>query len=671
MISRTVLLVLVFTLVFALPLMAQNARIQLIHNSADLDAGNMQINVDGDSLTSINFRNATPYQDIAGGAHDFEFIVQDPSGAGPVAVGPVSVNLTAGTSYVGIIDGISPLNLARGAYVVPDGRDIEMTIITVGDARETANSTTSVELFIHHGATDAEVVDIIANSTATLADDLDYGQSTGYQVLPPAIFQLDVTPGNDNTTILGTFEADLTGLTGGTAVVCASGFSDPASNEGGPEVALLVAYADGTTETLEDQTSGPIGEWVFAGAAPYVFDDFFGGDSLVSGGHGVQVDKNHRIWVGNFFDVLRVVDVNGVDAPFSPINDVTIGAQTIPMNDCRGLEIEADGNILFSQSTGPGGNVIRINAETGEGLSLYSQGTSQLKVGVDDDGFIYTGQVSGISPINVLEPTFFGVTQTITLDTPPSFGRGLAVSGDGLTLFTPDLAGSGAPLRIWSSSDGGLTYPMTDSVWTNTEGEQIINTNIQTFDWGPNGYLWVSIDHALATSPDNDKNMLLVLDLDQKRYWTLAMPSVGTDESGAEIGNGPRGVSFSATGDTLYTPTWAGGANTRMLRFVAGEPVSVKDRPQVTPESFGLIQNYPNPFNPTTTISFRVPQQGPVTLRIYNNLGQEVATLLDKKVVTAGLHEVAFDGANFASGVYYYKLTAGGNVSTKKMTLTK
>jgi hypothetical protein len=96
--------------------------------------------------------------------------------------------------------------------------------------------------------------------------------------------------------------------------------------------------------------------------------------------------------------------------------------------------------------------------------------------------------------------------------------------------------------------------------------------------------------------------------------------------------------------------------------------VGVED--ELSPATYTLAQNYPNPFNPSTKIAFSVPTQGNVTLKIYNMLGQEVATLLDE-VRNAGVHEVAFDGINLSSGVYFYTLTAGDFVSTKKMMLLK
>jgi Secretion system C-terminal sorting domain len=90
------------------------------------------------------------------------------------------------------------------------------------------------------------------------------------------------------------------------------------------------------------------------------------------------------------------------------------------------------------------------------------------------------------------------------------------------------------------------------------------------------------------------------------------------------------------------------------------------------PKQFALYQNYPNPFNPATTIRYSIPNTGAihVSLRIYNILGEEVASLIDRKQ-TAGNYEIKFDAARYASGVYIYRLVAGNFVSIKKMMFIK
>ena len=93
-------------------------------------------------------------------------------------------------------------------------------------------------------------------------------------------------------------------------------------------------------------------------------------------------------------------------------------------------------------------------------------------------------------------------------------------------------------------------------------------------------------------------------------------------------------------------------------------------------ERFSLEQNYPNPFNPTTTIRFQIPDDGIVSLNIYNILGQEVVTLLQNEELEEGEHEIQFDASKLSSGVYFYRIYVEQNGislynETKKLLLMK
>ena len=91
---------------------------------------------------------------------------------------------------------------------------------------------------------------------------------------------------------------------------------------------------------------------------------------------------------------------------------------------------------------------------------------------------------------------------------------------------------------------------------------------------------------------------------------------------------------------------------------------------EVKPTKFELYQNYPNPFNPSTTISFAVPKSGNVTLKIYNTLGEEVATLADG-YMEAGIHTMNFNADQLSSGLYIYRLNSKEATFTKKMLFLK
>ena len=88
------------------------------------------------------------------------------------------------------------------------------------------------------------------------------------------------------------------------------------------------------------------------------------------------------------------------------------------------------------------------------------------------------------------------------------------------------------------------------------------------------------------------------------------------------------------------------------------------------PELFILEQNYPNPFNPSTKIKFSIAQPGFTTLKVFNLLGNEISTLINRNI-SAGNYELVFDASELPAGVYFYSLQSGGLIQTKKMILLK
>jgi hypothetical protein len=160
---------------------------------------------------------------------------------------------------------------------------------------------------------------------------------------------------------------------------------------------------------------------------------------------------------------------------------------------------------------------------------------------------------------------------------------------------------------------------------------------------------------------------------------TVSAPSAGDllTVVSANVGDIPIGdsvaVSFAIvagrTREELYTQ--AGIARMRFdIITSAGD-----DNDPALPDHFSLRQNYPNPFNPATTISFSLPVAEQVRLEIFNSLGRRVTTLLQKDL-PAGDHSVVWDGTDAsmdraASGIYFYRLTAGDHAESRKMILLK
>jgi len=162
----------------------------------------------------------------------------------------------------------------------------------------------------------------------------------------------------------------------------------------------------------------------------------------------------------------------------------------------------------------------------------------------------------------------------------------------------------------------------------------------------PDGIVW-------APSPSDD----FVLDFGDSGQW---------DDRGVQH---PHVI----LDDTTYHMWYSGFRSDTGNRIghATASPTSIKNNDyKYIPNIFSLSQNYPNPFNPITNIEFQIPYSEFVTLRIYNLLGKEVATLVSNKL-KSGNHTYHFDGRNLASGVYYYQLVAGEFQDVKKMILLR
>ena len=150
-----------------------------------------------------------------------------------------------------------------------------------------------------------------------------------------------------------------------------------------------------------------------------------------------------------------------------------------------------------------------------------------------------------------------------------------------------------------------------------------------------------------------DENTLVV------KYWNQSSQSWSTFQN----------PDINTTTNTITLSSYI--ASNFILITGSSSPTAIQTQDNGIVNEFMLGQNYPNPFNPSTTINFSVPKENTlVSLKIYNSIGQEVRTLINQ-VVPAGNHEVKFDASGLSTGVYFYTLTAGKFVESKKMILMK
>jgi hypothetical protein len=155
--------------------------------------------------------------------------------------------------------------------------------------------------------------------------------------------------------------------------------------------------------------------------------------------------------------------------------------------------------------------------------------------------------------------------------------------------------------------------------------------------------------------------------------FTIARSTFGS--GGAAVSNSE--FKISGTIGQSFIGTTLNGTHGSLAGFWYRKPVDIptnaeEDAPgnPSVPAEFRLQQNHPNPFNPSTVIQFALPKSSSVSLKIYNFLGQEVATLIDHELA-AGEHQLTFDASGLSSGIYVYRLHAGEFSSVKRMTLVK
>lgn len=129
------------------------------------------------------------------------------------------------------------------------------------------------------------------------------------------------------------------------------------------------------------------------------------------------------------------------------------------------------------------------------------------------------------------------------------------------------------------------------------------------------------------------------------------------------------GLFYRSSGESEWYGAGTGWTYGMSMKL-QGSPVLAIKRKETRPSGFALMQNYPNPFNPTTAISYELSANSFVSLKVYDVLGREVGTLVNK-VEQPGSYTVTFDASGLASGVYFYKLKAGSYSQTRKLVILK
>ncbi len=393
------------------------------------------------------------------------------------------------------------------------------------------------------------------------------------------------------------------------------------------------------------------GTRLYAGIAPEYFP-------FDSGGVYVSTDFGQ-----SWFDA----DTNLIDRKFNHLTGVA--------------SLGVMGNVVFAGayyggvfvSTNEGKNWAQ--SDSGMARNQYSEENSEKVI-----GFAVTGsKVFALSAFNgVYQSTDSGkiwIPVNSGLPVAPFFSEDnfTSITTNGSDIFVGTWGG------IYKTSNSGSSWTMLNTNFgEDTTINALISVGSKLFAAVSDGY---DINHDVFLSTDNGatwNEMNNGLDL---RFLASSFATDGTNVFFSEQGSiylfnnstnswepeSSLGSPLLVCGKYLFSGSIGTGVWTLDLSNITS---ITRQKPGAIPASYSLEQNFPNPFNPTTNIQYSLPSSQFVTLKVYDILGKEVETLVEKRQ-SAGNYHVTFDGSRLASGIYIYQLKVGNFTSSKKLTLLK
>ena len=375
----------------------------------------------------------------------------------------------------------------------------------------------------------------------------------------------------------------------------------------------------------------------------FVSEDDFTNEFYINDGNGFFSDSTNRIPVTGKSNAVLAIDINA-----DSVMDIVIGNQgqnVILINDGNGFftdesstrlpantnttqdlewgDIDNDGDDDLLEGN-ENGNRILIN----DGNGFFTDETaSRLPLIGEETREVDLGDVDGDGDLDI----FYANVDFMNLNS--SFNRLLL--NDGTGHFT-DVSATNIPQELEHTVDG-------DFVDVDLDGDLDILT-AQAF--GSNYEVLLNDGNGVFTDGTN------------KVYDPLP------------TGNGIDVEASDYTGDGLIDIYLTGFQRTDYLYEAVSNITSVEEIGSNDLHDFNLEQNYPNPFNPTTIINYQIAELSNVTVKVYDVLGNEVATLVSGEK-PAGSYEVVFNGGKLSSGIYYYKIQLNNFTETKKMVLIR
>lgn len=339
---------------------------------------------------------------------------------------------------------------------------------------------------------------------------------------------------------------------------------------------------------------------------------------------------------------------------------------------------ELGGNTILYKTTDGG-----ISWRPMQSSNLPSSFYDAVKFYDNDNGLFYGDPENGYFAIYTTENGGETWTRTDSSKIPQPDGtnefgitNNLAISGNNAWFGT--LNSNGENARIFYSKDRGKT-------WSAISIQGATSINAIAFSNELNGIIVFNSD-KIGYSRDGGLNWVFPSTI---TLWGEGLCSATSSSfiivGGSSYVSTDGGVTWSERGTNITTSLiavsfanssdgWAVSTLGVILKWVGGPlpdlPLSVEEYKNKISSNFELKQNYPNPFNPITTISYSIPKGEDVVLKVFDNLGREIKTLVNE-YKNAGEYSIEFKASNLPSGIYFYRIEAGNFVKTKKLLLIK
>jgi len=382
-------------------------------------------------------------------------------------------------------------------------------------------------------------------------------------------------------------------------------------------------------------------------------------DTLANNGNGSWLPKYARQnWGGTKWFYLMDPAVDYLTIPVIP-KQVPASSPFVLSNEELQIYNTRNSSILITdqQYRNIGyNNGVLINDIPNAFPNIILNGSSGPPIGYDLPNGNYSIRTKDISDDKLSISFFTGNKSFLYLrEFPQSTEKDNFFYDGGVSVTNPDQQSKNISLtNIVNETMQEKVFHLSELVLVQNDSVKIINPDDNTLDL---------ISYGSAKEYQIELNLASQLGLGKFQNNNIQLTQNTTHKLVPNWGN------ISALQLTIYVDEGNDGTIDDTLYIE--NTVDVEDQGTLlSPNSYNLAQNYPNPFNPTTTIQYSIPQHSNVTLKVYDILGNEVATLVNEEK-GRGVYSVSFDASQLSSGIYLYRLQAGSFIETKKMILLR